>query len=99
MFEFGIEYGTSLPPVTQTCRVDEGGSVSKGGDTDVRQPDVVRVRVHKRLRRIYSTCHGCPKAGHRHIRREVGGSPFWAEVHRPLTMHFPWAAFDTRTQG
>jgi hypothetical protein len=30
MFEFGIEYGTSFPPVTQTCSVDEGGSVSKG---------------------------------------------------------------------
>ena len=30
MFEFGIEYGITSPPVTQTCSVDEGGSVSKG---------------------------------------------------------------------
>ena len=30
MFEFGTEYGTSLPPVMQTCSVDEGGLVSKG---------------------------------------------------------------------
>src|ERR1700748_991384 len=30
MLEFGIEYGASSPPVTQTCSVDEGGFVSKG---------------------------------------------------------------------
>jgi hypothetical protein len=30
MFESGTEYRTSFPPVTQTCSVDEGGSVSKG---------------------------------------------------------------------
>jgi hypothetical protein len=30
MFEFGREYWTSFPPVTQTCSVDEGGFVSKG---------------------------------------------------------------------
>jgi hypothetical protein len=29
MLEFGSEYRTSFPPVTQTCSVDEGGSVSK----------------------------------------------------------------------
>jgi hypothetical protein len=30
MFETGIEYLTSSPPLTQTCSVDEGGFVSKG---------------------------------------------------------------------
>jgi hypothetical protein len=30
MFEFWMEYGASFPPVTQTCSVEEGGSVSKG---------------------------------------------------------------------
>ena len=69
------------------------------GDSGVGQPDVVRVRVLKGLRRVYIALRGFPIAGHRHICREVRGAPFWVDVHGPLTMHFPWAAFDTRTQG
>jgi hypothetical protein len=30
MFESVTEYGTSFPPLTQTCSVDEGGSDSNG---------------------------------------------------------------------
>jgi hypothetical protein len=84
----------------QSGRAEGGAAVHVGGDRLVRELDVMRVRTLAAFGPVGKAIRGSV-VGHRHIRQEICGearcgSPIQVDIHRPLAMHFPWAAFDGR---